>query len=220
MTIMLCTEQVQWHRDIKALDVSYINFYLGGSQRMRMRADVGVKRHASINTIPWSSSISSGATSILTAQAEHAKLAHQLAAATDSDYDLYATDSDETRRLLKSVGFENIQKTSEDVDDRDIHERKLSSVKISGSIVQHVSRYPCEYDDETVSIWHHQASNTDVALKRNAEFYQFVFEHITLSEYIRYVWKSGPYYPARKNIVSFMNEQYERYRPFWDAIHK
>lgn len=58
-------------------------------------------------------------------------------------------------------------------------------------------------DTECVSIM--KKGNTQIVLRRDAEFYKTVFENIDLEVYYHYLWKSSPTQPNRALIGPFFN---------------
>jgi len=51
-----------------------------------------------------------------------------------------------------------------------------------------------------------EKGNIDFILRMNAEFYHSIFENIIPEFYYKFLWKSSPYQPQRKDIVLCMEQ--------------
>lgn len=91
-----------------------------------------------------------------------------VAVTSGTDYDLYATYSDELAQMLDRSGF----------------------LEIGDATITQKDGY--ELDTEVVKMYEHEDVKVQVILRRDAEFYNTVFDAIPASFYVKYLWKSSP----------------------------
>jgi hypothetical protein len=95
-----------------------------------------------------------------------------------TDYDLYATSSQDAEDILAMAGF-----TRSLIDDLYL-------------------------DDQAVSIW--KKGDVQVVLRKNAEFYEKVFESISAEYYVNHLWKSSQVFESHPERRALIGEHFNQ----------
>lgn len=111
----------------------------------------------------------------------------------DTDYDFYATYSEELVDALFEGGFGTTSTTSD--------------------------HYGYGLDSEAIQIFYRD--NVQIVLRKDAIFYERVFESIPLDIYINYLWKSAPHVQDMENhqVMEFRNRIGQLFNMFFELGH-
>lgn len=107
----------------------------------------------------------------------HSQSKYRINITPATDYDYYATHSEQIASYLADNGF-HLSKLGQDPDDE---------------------CNPYGLDDEAIAIYY--MGQVQVVLRKDAEFYKRVFDSIPIATYYHYLWKSSPLFYGEKDAI-------------------